>query len=129
MTAMEPLRERLRAALLVARKERDAVTVSALRTALAAVDNAEAVAPPAPGPLAEGVIAGAVAGVGATDVARAELTDDEATAIVAAEVAERRAAADDYRAAGHPDRADRLTAEADALAQHLAAGSAGGGAG
>lgn len=115
------MRDRLRAALKVAMKARDAAAVNALRTALAAVDNAEAVAGPtaATAPLVEGVIAGAAAGVGATEVARRELTEDEVTAIVAAEVDERRAAADDYRTAGQFGRAARLTAEADALAAHL----------
>jgi hypothetical protein len=127
MAAMEPLRDRMRAALLVARKERDAEAVAALRTALAAVDNAEAVAPPTPGPLTGGVIAGAAAGVGATEAPRVELTEGQVAAVVAAEVAERRAAAAEYRAAGHADRADRLTAEADALDLHLDAGRGGAG--
>jgi len=117
-----PMRDRLRVALKTAMKARDAAAVNALRTALAAIDNAEAVAVPAaaPGPLAEGVIAGAKAGVGTTEVARRELTEDEVVAIVTAEVDERRAAADDYRDAGQFGRAARLTAEADALAAHLA---------
>ncbi|HEY7283263.1 MAG TPA: hypothetical protein VID47_16910 [Actinomycetota bacterium] len=42
------MRERLRADLLVAMKRRDAVTVSALGSALAAIGNAEAVDAPAP---------------------------------------------------------------------------------
>ena len=121
----EPLRERLRAALKAAMKARDVAGVSALRTALAAVDNAEAVPGSPdhdhePGPLAEGVIAGAAAGVGATEAARRELTEEQVTAVVAAEVAERRAAAADYGAAGHDERAARLTAEADALDRVLA---------
>ena len=40
MTTDSPLRDRLRAALLTARKARDAETVSTLRTALAALENA-----------------------------------------------------------------------------------------
>lgn len=115
------MRPRLKAALKVAMKARDAAAVNGLRTALAAIDNAEAVAVPAStaAPLVEGVIAGAAAGVGATEVARRELTEDEVVAIVAAEVAERRDAADEYRTAGQFGRAARLTAEADALAAHL----------
>lgn len=118
------MRERLRAALKVAMKARDAAAVNALRTALAAVDNAEAVAVPATAatPLVEGVIAGAAAGVGATEAPRRVLTEDEVAAIVAAEVDERRAAAGDYRDAGQFGRAARLTAEADALAAHLPGG-------
>jgi uncharacterized protein YqeY len=115
------MQARLRVALKTAMKARDAAAVNALRTALAAIDNAEAVAVPAPatGPLVEGVIAGAAAGVGATEVARRELTEDAVVAIVTAEVDERRAAAADYRDAGQFGRAARLTAEADALATHL----------
>lgn len=101
-------------------KERDAVAVGALRTALAAVDNAEAVAPPGgPAPLIDGVIAGAATGVGATEAVRRELTEDEVAAIVRAEIDARRSAAADYEAAGHPARAARLSAEADTLAPHL----------
>jgi len=91
----------LRRALTAALKSRDAVAVSALRSALAAIENAGAVEPghaPAPG---SGPIAGAVDGLGA------------------AEVEQRREAAREYAALGRTDRADRLHAEADVLAAHL----------
>ena len=114
-----PLRDRLRAALPPAMKARDEPTVAALRSALAALDNAEAVAPP-PAPALPGVIAGAVAGLGAGEAARLELTEDRVAEIVGAEVADRRAAAADYARAGRDERAARLTAEADALAGFLA---------
>jgi uncharacterized protein YqeY len=65
------------------------------------------------------VIAGAVAG-GAGEAARRDLSEPETAAIVRAEVADRRSAAADYERAGRPDRAARLTAEADTLAAHLA---------
>ncbi|TML43448.1 MAG: hypothetical protein E6G27_01660 [Actinobacteria bacterium] len=64
---VEPLRVRLRQALTTARKARDAVAVSVLRSTLAAIDNAEAVdghdavrIPTSRG----GAIAGAVSGLG-----------------------------------------------------------------
>jgi uncharacterized protein YqeY len=109
----------LRRSLLTARKERDAVRVSALRSALSAIDNAETpdvVA--ATGPMT-GVIAGAVAGVGASEVARRNLTDEQIRHLVQSEIDERRSAADDVTAAGHPDRAARLQAEAAVLAALL----------
>ena len=112
---------RLQAALRAAMKERDTVAMSALRSALGAIANAEAVPLPeaSVGPLAapsENVpIAGSVAGLGRAEIDRRVLTEDEATAIVAAEAADRRAAARDYRASGHADRAGRLLREAQAI--------------
>ena len=114
------LRERMRQALPAAMKARDRVAVAALRSALAAIENAEA--PPAPAtaaPLQEGVIPGATAGLGSSEVARIDLTDDDVAAIVRREIEERRGAAATYDEAGHADRADRLRAEADALAAFL----------
>jgi uncharacterized protein len=115
------LRDQLRAALPAAMKDRDPAAVAALRSALAAIDNAEAVAPSPLAGLQEGVIPGATAGLGSAEAPRVELTEDEIAAIVRAEVDERRAAAGEYAQAGHTDRAARLTAEADALAGHLGA--------
>ena len=104
-------------------KERDTVAASALRSALSAIANAEAVSLPAAssGPPARSAaqssphFAGAVAGLGAAEVSRREVTEDESAAIAAAEAADRRAAARDYQAAGHADRADRLRREAQAI--------------
>jgi uncharacterized protein len=105
----------LRRALTTALKSRDAVAVSALRSALAAIENAGAVdpghAPPGSGP-----IAGAVDGLGAAEVERRPV---DVRAVVAAEVEQRRAAAREYTELGRPDHADRLHAEADVLAAHL----------
>jgi hypothetical protein len=115
-TEIIPLRDRLRAAVPAAMKARDRRTTSALRSALAAIENAEAVE-------IRDVRAGAIelspVGPGAAEVARRELTEAEVAAIVRVEVEERRAAAAEYEAAGHGDRAAELTAEADALTAHL----------
>jgi hypothetical protein len=108
-------------------KERDTVAATGLRSALGAIANAEAVSLPAAssGPPARPAaqssprFAGAVAGLGAAEVSRREVTEAEATAIAAAEVADRRAAARDYQAAGHADRADRLRREAQAIESAL----------
>lgn len=83
MTTASPLRDRLRAALLQARKDRDAETVSTLRTALAALENAEAV----PSNASAGALEDAPVGVGATEADRRVLSDDEERAVLATEIA------------------------------------------
>ncbi len=108
------LRQALRAALTPALKSKDRIAVSAIRTALAAIDNAEAVpVDVGAGPSSEAPT-GAL-GVGAADVPRRALSSSEIDAIVAAEITERRHTADEI-AATHPDRAATLRAEADVLA-------------
>lgn len=113
-----PLRDRLRAAVPAAMKARDRSTVAALRSALAAIDNAEAV-DPADGAARAGAIETSPVGVGAAEVARRMLSEADVAAIVTTEISERRAAAATYELAGHSDRATRLVAEADALAMYL----------
>jgi len=108
-------RTRLRDALLAARKARDSVRVSALRSALSAIDNAETpddvdIAAPA-----SGTVAGAVVGLGAAEVARRELSDAQIRALVRTEVDERLTAAEDVAAGGHNERATTLRAEAAVL--------------
>ncbi|HEV2635738.1 MAG TPA: hypothetical protein VGX23_11365 [Actinocrinis sp.] len=114
---IDSLRDRLRAAVPVAMKARDRRTVSALRSALAAIENAEAV-DVGDGPRAGAIEASAV-GVGSTEAPRRALSEAEIAAIVQVEIAERRSAAAGYEAAGHADRAADLVAEADALAEYL----------
>jgi uncharacterized protein len=126
----------MRRALPAAMKARDQTAVAALRSALAAIDNAEAVdtakAPAAEavdgetttpaaegGPSVAGEIAGAAVGVGAAEVERQTLTPAEMEAIVRAEVAERQTAAQAYARAGHSGRAERLRAEAEVLSACL----------
>jgi uncharacterized protein YqeY len=118
MTDQE-LRARLQGALVPAMRARDAAAVSAIRSALAAVANAEAVPVDRPSAsLTGGPVAGAI-GVGAAEAPRRELADGEVRTLVEAEVAERRRAADQLTAAGRGDAADRLHAEADALHRYL----------
>ena len=118
------LRQQLRDALPAAMKARDRVTVGVLRSALAAIDNAEAVAvaPVAPQSLA---IERTPIGVGAAEVARRQLTPEEIAQIVREEVDSRTAAADDYERAGRGDRAAQLRDEARILAGFSAAGGLG----
>jgi uncharacterized protein YqeY len=111
-----PVRQRLELALREALRARDPVARSALRSALAAIDNASAVpAEQAPAASAGPHFAGAVAGLGAGEAGRRPLTEAEILDIVRAEVAERQAAARDYDQAGHPGQADRLRREAGVL--------------
>jgi uncharacterized protein YqeY len=115
------LRDRLRAALPAAMKARDTVAVAALRSALAAIDNAEAVeAAPAPPPGAgHPDLAGTVAGLGAAEAERRTLMEAQVEQIVRAEVADRLAAAQAYERAGRHERAGRLRAEAGVLSSLL----------
>jgi uncharacterized protein len=120
------LPDRLQVALKAALKERDAAAVSALRSALAAIGNAEALpAPPAESGRAGQYVAGSVAGLGAAEASRRHLTEAEIAAIVRTEIADRHAAAAGYEQAGHADRVDRLRREADALAALVSGNPAG----
>ena len=110
------VRARLRLALTGALRARDISAVSALRSALSAVSNAEAVDP---GPATAGpgstYVAGAAVGVGATEARRRSLSTAETEQIVRAEAGERQRAAREYERAGHADQADRLRREARVL--------------
>ncbi|MBK1786388.1 GatB/YqeY domain-containing protein [Prauserella cavernicola] len=117
------MRATLREALTAAIKARDRVAVAALRSALAAIDNAEAVPSAATG-AAEGItstehVAGAAAGLGAAEAQRRTLTDADVRAIVEQEVTERLSSAEDYERLGRTDPAERLRAEAAVLTRHL----------
>ena len=111
------LRARLQQALRAALQARDSAAVSALRSAQAAIGNAEAVAPPpgSPAPGGNQHFAGSVGGLGAAEAPRRALTEEQAREIVRGEIAERHDAADLYERSGHADRAARLRREADAL--------------
>ncbi|HTW15737.1 MAG TPA: hypothetical protein VMF51_11445 [Nocardioides sp.] len=111
------LRAYLRARLTRARLDRDRTGAAALRSAIAALENAEAV-PVEPG-LAEASsehVAGAVAGLGAGEAARRVLSDAEERAIVDRERAELLDAATSYDAAGDPATAEATRRAAELLA-------------
>jgi uncharacterized protein len=114
-----PLRQRLREALPAAMKARDRVAVTVLRSALAALDNAEAVVAAAPDGSSLAIERTPV-GVGAAEVPRRVLTEAQVEQLVRVEVAEREAAALDYERAGRPERAEQLRGEAAVLSAHLA---------
>jgi uncharacterized protein len=117
-----PLQRRLRAALRDALGARDAIAAAAIRSALSAIGNAEAVPAEHPRrvPASSEHFAGATAGLGAAETARRLLTDSDVAAIVAAEISDRRSAAAEYDRLGRADQSARLGAEADVLAALLA---------
>jgi uncharacterized protein YqeY len=119
----DDLRDDLRGALKGALAARDRTAVAALRSAITALDNAEAVADIGSSRLSPGAgpIAGAATGVGATEVERRRLPASEVRAIVQRQVDERRIAADEYEGLGRVDAADRLRREADVLVAHVPA--------
>ena len=99
-------------------------------SALAAIDNAGAVDPPRPPPgigdpapagsvAGHPELAGTVAGVGAAEVERRDLTQAQMEGIVRAEVADREAAALGYERAGQLEEAERLRGEANVLTSFL----------
>src|ERR1700716_4178551 len=118
-------RARLREALLAARKDRAATWVSALCSALSAIDNAGTVPMATSGSMtadnmdldapSSATIAGSVVGLGAAEVARRELSDTQIRELVNAEIDERLIAARDLTAAGHTERAATVRAGAAVL--------------
>ena len=97
-------------------KQRDRESADVYRTALAAIDNAEAV------PLGEQGRAGAIeespVGVGRADATRRELTAGEMADVVRREAQEREAAAESV-AAANPRAAHRLRHGAELLLELL----------
>jgi uncharacterized protein len=112
-----PIRQALRDALPGAMKARDTPARNAIRSALAAIENAEAVVvEPVDGlAVTSENVAGTAVGVGAAEAQRRELDEDHTLEIVSAERDERLAAAAEYRARGEADRAAELESEAAAL--------------
>jgi len=97
-------------------KARDRVAVTALRSALAAIDNAEAVG----GTPTKGMaIEQSPVGVGAAELPRRELTAEQVEEIVRAELAERADAALGYERRGQAERAAQLRDEIAVLAKAL----------
>lgn len=101
-----PVRLALRQRLTTALRERDRPTAAAIRSAIAALENAEAV------PASQGVapatsrhVAGAAIGIGAAEAERLALDEAEESAILRAEVDGLLEAAREYESVGHGDRA------------------------
>lgn len=117
------LPERLRAALMTAMRAGDSSLVAALRVALAALANAEAV--PAAADRAAGVagtlgddrFAGSVPGLAASEVPRRLLSAREQAAILADEVSGLHTAAQRAADVGDPAKSADLIRVADLLAE------------
>jgi uncharacterized protein YqeY len=121
----DDIRTRLQRALGAALVARQAGPTSALRTALGAIGNAEAVDPAAARPAGTGSadFAGTVAGLGAGEVQRRRLTEADIAAIVRQEAAEREAAAGEYERGGRTAEAARMREGARALLAVLEQGA------
>jgi uncharacterized protein YqeY len=114
MTATDarPVRKALRSALTAAMAQRDRSAMAVYRTALSAIDNAEAV------PLGEehraGAIESSAAGVGCSEVERRSLTHEDEISLVKREIHERQVTAE-LLASTNRDGAQRLRADANLL--------------
>jgi uncharacterized protein len=108
---MTDLKQKLQTSMTAALKAKDAVGTAAFRSALAAIANAEAVES-----LDEGHPA---LGIGAREMPRRRLTEDQMEEIVRREVADLEAAAADYESRGRGDDARRLRDESAALRKLL----------
>ena len=111
---------RLHTALAEALAARDMTAASALRSALTAIGNAEAVGiggdRAASRTTTSAYFAGATAGLGSAEAPRRVLNEAEIGQIVRAEISDRQAAAREYDALGRADRARRLRHEVHVLA-------------
>lgn len=112
--AVARMRSRMSVGVTDALRARDRVRLAALRSAMAALDNAEA----APAPTRSS-IAPPLVGLGAGDAPRTALDERAVTAVVESEIRAREEAAVEYRALRRSDVAQRLEAEADVLRPYL----------
>lgn len=107
---MQKLQNRMKTDLKEAMKQRQKETVTALRTVLAAIANAEAVA----------VDTSFVPMVGKTnDVPRKALTVDDVQQILKAKISERSIAVAEYEGLGQNDAAAELRAEVKVLEKYV----------
>jgi uncharacterized protein len=116
MQTDDDLRSRLRRQLSTAVRDRDRIAVNALRDAIAALDNAEAVEPGQDVPTqGREHVAGGVVGLGAAEVERRILDPESQRSILSAEIEARLADATTYEEHGQRARAAALRLGADAL--------------
>jgi hypothetical protein len=116
MQSDDDLRSQLRRHLCVAVRDRDRIAVAALRDAIAALDNAEAIPTDADMPARSGeYVAGAAVGLGAAEAERRILDAGEQRAIVRAVIEMRLAAASTYDEHGQSARAGDLRSGAEIL--------------
>lgn len=113
--AAQAIREALRADLKTAMVERRREDVALIRTLIAAIDNAEAVALPAGAKPADS----ATFASGGAEAQRLVLSAGDIAGILKAEVASRLTAATQIRAGGGAAQADQLDREAAQVAAYL----------
>jgi len=114
------LRDRMSAALIRAMMARDQVAISALRSTLGALANAEAVGVGTPvGGAGSADVAGSTLGVRSTEAVRRVLAGRETADLVLSEAVERENAARGYDDARQDARAERLRAEAAVIRSFL----------
>lgn len=121
-----PVRLALRQRLTTALRERDKPIAAAMRSAIAALENAEAVpASPGLGAATSRHIAGAAMGVGAAEAERLSLDEATESAVLRAEVDGLLEAAREYESLGHGDRAVEARTSATELSNvvHSALGT------
>ena len=118
MSDASRIKRQLRDELKFALKSRQSDAVSAFRTAIAAIDNAEAVQPGEPttqppnlSPLGSAF--------GSTELLRRTLSQDEVSTILQGEMDQRTEQAFNYEALGRPEDAERLRREAAILEPFL----------
>ena len=110
------LRSVLRQRLSTAVRERDRIAVGALREAIAALDNAEAVEPDqGAATQTSEYVAGGVVGLGAAEAERRVLDTDSQRAILRADIVARLGDAATYEQHGQSVRAAELRSGADVL--------------
>lgn len=108
------VRETLKQDLKLAMKERNKASASTIKSALAAIDNAEAV------PVEDTVPSAPLGTAGlARDVPRRDLTDDDVATILHAEAQELRTALAEYESLGHVDTAEEMRAGLRVLARYV----------
>ena len=115
------MRTRLRRDLTAAIKAQDLTATRALRSALSAIENAEAAEVIHDQRVATGsqYVAASTAGLGAAEAERRVLSDSDMHALVQAQVDVRLLAAEEYDSLRRGDLASQLRAEADVLGQYL----------
>jgi uncharacterized protein len=121
-TPAEILRAQLRRDLRAAMKAQRRDEMAALRTLIAAIDNAESVEDPAPAtpaaPASGAPVAGSLPGLGTADAARRELSERDLQRIIESELWERDAQAERLELLGRAGDASRLRAEAKMIARY-----------
>lgn len=116
MNVEQQLQDLLRAAM----RDRDTAVVAAVRSALSAIANAEAVVGPRTSTTTSAHVAGAAAGLGAAEAQRAVLDEQARRELVAQEVADLWLHADRLRDHGRIEQADAAQRGAAALSALIA---------